>query len=115
MAKMDEDFRNWLSQNCYGTYNGMEITPDTKLVSYTFVISAVIITHRQSTRYYFMEAERGKALSAKVLCILCNLIFGWWGFPWGPIWTVKETVCDVINSNTRSWKELLQGTQQQRQ
>ncbi len=38
MFKMDEDFRNWLNQNTYGNYNGMEITPVTEMVSYTYVI-----------------------------------------------------------------------------
>ena len=105
MAKMDKEFSEWLNQNGYGSYKGIEITPSTQLVSYTYVISALVITYRHNTRYYFLEAEREKAAVAKLLCILCNLILGWWGIPWGPIWTIKETVCNLTNHNTRSWGE----------
>ncbi len=99
------EFRGWLARNRYGTYNGMEITPSTELVSYTYVISAIIVTYRKPTRYYFVEAEKGEALRAKILCILCNLVCGWWGIPWGPIWTIKETFCNLVNYNKRTWGE----------
>lgn len=98
-----QDFQSWLRQNRYGTYNGVEITPTTQLVSYTYVISAIVITYRKSTRYYFMDVEKKQAATAKLLCTLCNLLFGWWGFPWGPIWTVKETFCNLIDSDTKCW------------
>lgn len=109
---MNEDFKAWLNQNRYGTYNGVEVTPDTKLVSYTFVISIFIITFRRKTRYYFWEVERGKAIAAKICCILCNLVLGWWGFPWGPIWTIKETFCNLINSDARAWREFVEISQE---
>lgn len=38
-----------------------------------------------------------------MMCILCNLTVGWWGIPWGPIWTIKETFMNLINSNTVFW------------
>lgn len=107
MANRNKDFTDWLNKNYYGNYNGIEITPQTELVSYTFVISVVVISFRHSTRYYFKEVEKGKALTAKVLCILCNLIFGWWGIPWGPIWVIKETFCNLVNSNTTKWGRLV--------
>lgn len=103
MAKMDKEFQDWLNRNQYGNYNGYEITPKTELVSYTYVISIVVMSFRRSTRYYFKEAEKGKAITAKILCILCNLICGWWGIPWGPIWVIKETFCDLANSYTKYW------------
>lgn len=106
MFQMDKELKDWLNQNTYGTYNGMEITPVTEMVSYTYVISVLVITFRRSTRYYFKEAEAGKAACAKVLCILCNLICGWWGIPWGPIWTIKETFLNLINDNQTYWGQL---------
>ncbi len=103
MFAMDKDFKDWLNRNRYGTYKGVKITPETEMVAYTYVFSIIVMTFRRSTRYYFKEAERGKALAAKILCILCNLLVGWWGIPWGPIWTIKETFCNLINSNTVMW------------
>lgn len=106
MAKMDQDFLDWLNTKRYGTYNGVDITPETELVSYTYVISVIVMTFRRSTRYYFKEAESGKALAAKLLCTLCNLTLGWWGIPWGPVWTVKETFCNLANRNKKKWGEI---------
>ena len=108
MSKMDEDFRIWLNQHHYGNYNGLEIAPSTKLVSYTYVISLLVVTFRRSTRYYFMEAEKGKAFGAKLSCIVCNLLLGWWGIPWGPIWTIKETIGDLTDTRTISWQGLIE-------
>lgn len=105
MFKMDTDFKGWLNRNRYGTYNGMEIKPETEMVAYTYVISVVAMTFRRNTRYYFKEAEKEKALAAKILCILCNLTVGWWGIPWGPIWTIKETFTNLINGNTVHWEK----------
>lgn len=106
MAKMDQDFLDWLNTKRYGTYDGVDITPQTELVSYTYVISVIVMTFRRSTRYYFKDVEKGKALTAKLLCILCNLTLGWWGIPWGPIWVIKETFCNLANSNTKKWGEI---------
>lgn len=103
MFKMDDELNEWLKRNRYGTYNGVEFTPETEMVAYTYVISILVMTFRRSTRYYFKEAEKGKAIIAKILCILCNLTVGWWGIPWGPIWTIKETFCDLFNMHKAPW------------
>ncbi len=106
MDKIDQEFSNWLSYNRYGNYKGMQITPQTELVAYTYVISAFVVTFRHSTRYYFKEVEREKAIAAKILCTLCNLTMGWWGLPWGPIWTIKETVVNLSDGNVKRWGEI---------
>lgn len=102
---MKEDLRQWLNTYRYGEYNGVEITPQTKIVTYTYVMSAVVVTFRHNTRYYFVDVEKGAALRAKILCILCNLICGWWGIPWGPIWTISETAKNIANANYKCWGE----------
>ncbi|MCM1179500.1 MAG: hypothetical protein NC347_04530 [Clostridium sp.] len=103
----NKEFRSWLERNTCGNYKGIEINPETKLVRYTYVISLIVITYRRQTAYYFLEAEAKEAAMAKLLCCLCNLTVGWWGFPWGPIWTVKETFCNLINSNSAKWGQFL--------
>lgn len=103
----EQDFRTWLSENGCGNYQGIAITPESELVSYTYVISVIVITFRRSTPYYFKEAEKGKAMAMKLLCILCNLLLGWWGIPWGPIYVVKETFCNLINKRTAKWGDFM--------
>ncbi len=103
----EENFRSWLKKNVCGNYQGIAITPESELVCYTYVISAIVITYRKNTSYYFKEAEKGKALAMKLLCILCNLTLGWWGLPWGPIYVIKETFCNLIDSKKAKWGDFL--------
>lgn len=36
---MKKELREWLCNNRYGEYKGVKITPETKLVSYTYVMN----------------------------------------------------------------------------
>lgn len=106
MFEMDKDFKKWLTENKYGNYNGVEITPTSKLVRYTFVVSLVVITHRSESRYYFEDMEKSKASMAKLFSTLGSLLFGWWGLPWGPIWTIKAVIDNMANSDEIIWGSL---------
>ena len=106
MFEMDKDFKKWLTENKYGNYNGVEITPTSKLVRYTFVVSLVVITHRSESRYYFEDMEKSKASMAKLFSTLGSLLFGWRGIPWGPIWTIKAVIDNMANSDEIIWGSL---------
>jgi hypothetical protein len=52
---------------------------------FPFVISVVLVTFRRGDGgLYCTACRRNKMTSAKVLTFL----FGWWGIPWGPIYTL---------------------------
>ncbi|MBR1597354.1 MAG: hypothetical protein IJ661_00410 [Lachnospiraceae bacterium] len=106
MFEMDKDFKKWLTENKYGNYNGVEITPTSRLVRYTFVVSLVVITHRSESRYYFEDVEKSKASKAKLFSTLGSLLLGWWGIPWGPIWTIKAVIDNMANSDEIIWGSL---------
>lgn len=106
MFEMDKDFKKWLAENKYGNYNGVEITPASKLVRYTFVVSLAVITHRSESRYYFEDMEKSKASMAKLFSTLGTLLFGWWGLPWGPIWTIKAVIDNMADSDEIIWGSL---------
>jgi len=40
---------------------------------------------------YFVVGEEGIGM-VSMLYTLGALAFGWWGFPWGPIWTVQAVI-----------------------
>lgn len=106
MFEMNKDFKKWLNENKYGNYNGVEITSTSKLVSYTFVVSMGVITHRSESRYYFEDVEKSKADMVKLFSTLGSLLFGWWGIPWGPIWTIKAVIDNMANSDEITWGTL---------
>ena len=97
--QISEDYINNLGESEIdqnGKWNGHEIKQNSEAVAYTYVISIVILTFRRSTRFYLTDAEKDKALIALLLCTVCNLTLGWWGLPWGPIYTIKETICNFV-------------------
>ena len=77
-----------------------EIQRGAKLVCYQYCISIVVMTFRRSSDIYFIPAG-GSAVSKGLPWILLTLVAGWWGIPWGPIFTVQSLV-----TNFRGGKDL---------
>ncbi len=91
-AQRDQDAKLlfWLRRNQDGgLFDGREIRPDTPLHRFDTIISMVVISFRVSSRYYVGEEPRA---GTGAVCVFASLLFGWWGIPWGPIWTVKAVV-----------------------
>ncbi len=62
-----------------------------RFVIYQYCISILIMSFKRNSTIYFIPAEdasRSKAFGF----ILISLLAGWWGVPWGPIWTVGTVV-----------------------
>ena len=62
-----------------------------KFVLYQYCISILVMTFRRGTDVYFIKSGEnavGKGMGWTVL----TLVFGWWGIPWGPIYTVGSLI-----------------------
>jgi hypothetical protein len=62
-----------------------------KFVIYQYCISVLVMTFKRSSGIYFIKAgenafTRGTGYSA--ISFFC----GWWGIPWGPVWTITTIV-----------------------
>lgn len=64
-----------------------EIESGGKFVIYEYCISIAIMTFKQSSSVYFVRAGES-AVTKGLLYSLLSFIIGWWGFPWGPIYTI---------------------------
>lgn len=60
-----------------------------KFVTYYYCISVIIITFRRGSHIYFIKAGES-AVSKGLPWTLLTLLLGWWGIPWGPIWTIQS-------------------------
>ncbi len=68
-----------------------EIQRGAKLVRYQYCVSLLVITFRRSSELYYIPA--GESAVAKGLpWTLLTLVAGWWGIPWGPIFSVQSLV-----------------------
>jgi hypothetical protein len=68
-----------------------EIQRGAKLVCYQYCVSVVVITFRRSTDVYYVPAGESPVTKGLPWTLL-SLVGGWWGIPWGPIYTVQSLV-----------------------
>ncbi|HEY6348561.1 MAG TPA: hypothetical protein VI636_04045 [Candidatus Angelobacter sp.] len=78
-----------------------------KFVIYYYCISVIIMTFRRGSHIYFIKAGESSVFKGLPWTLL-SLLVGWWGIPWGPIWTIQSMVVnfrggkDVTDSVVRS-------------
>ena len=66
-----------------------EIQQGGKFVMYQYCISLLVITFKRGSNVYFIRDEEN-ALVKGLPFTLLSLVLGWWGIPWGPIYTVQS-------------------------
>jgi hypothetical protein len=68
-----------------------EIQQGAKLVFYQYAISILVMSFRRSSDIYFIPAGES-AVKKGLLWSLISLLAGWWGVPWGPVFTIQSLV-----------------------
>jgi hypothetical protein len=60
-----------------------------KFVRYQWCVSALIITFKRFSDIHFVRAGESRQMKGMQWTLL-SLVAGWWGIPWGPIWTIQS-------------------------
>ncbi|MFT3713709.1 MAG: hypothetical protein QM817_39120 [Archangium sp.] len=63
-----------------------EIARGGKFVTFSYCLSFVILTLKRSSDVHFIRAGQG-TFGASLPYTLLSFFVGWWGFPWGFIYT----------------------------
>ncbi|HNK20303.1 MAG TPA: hypothetical protein PLG92_18210 [Piscinibacter sp.] len=58
-----------------------------RFVVFQYCISLVLMSFKRSSSVHFVRAGESTLGKAAPWCAL-SLLLGWWGIPWGPIWTI---------------------------
>jgi hypothetical protein len=66
-----------------------ELQEGGKFVMYQYCISILILTFKRSSNVYFIRHEENAILKGLPFTSL-TLLLGWWGIPWGPIYTIQS-------------------------
>ncbi len=69
----------------------IEIQRGGAFVRYQYCISVLVMTFKRSSGIYFIKGGRsrvGQGIGYSCISLIC----GWWGIPWGPIWTISTVV-----------------------
>jgi len=94
------EFINWIKVNRVDIYNGhayykgIRIGLDTEVVQYQVCMSFFFISFKIPSGYYIYGYHFTTLIGW--IFSLITIIFGWWGIPWGPIYTIQ-----VIINNTK--------------
>ena len=68
-----------------------EVRTGARFVVFQYCISVVVMTLKRGSDVYFIRPG-DSAVSKGVPFTLISLFLGWWGIPWGPIWTISTIV-----------------------
>jgi hypothetical protein len=68
-----------------------ELQRGATFVYYQYCISVIVMTFRRSSDIYFIK-EGESRLSKGMPWTLLSVLLGWWGIPWGPIFTVQALI-----------------------
>ncbi len=71
-----------------------EVAAGGRFVIYQYCISVVVVSFKRGSDIYFIRAE-DNAVTKGLLFTFCSLVLGWWGIPWGPIWTIATIVTNL--------------------
>jgi len=63
------------------------LSNDGRIMTYCYCISIVAMTFRLTSSPYFIRPGE-RPSKYRLWYNICSLIFGWWGLPWGPIYTI---------------------------
>ena len=79
-----------------------EIQRGAKFVFFQYCVSVVVVTFRRPSGIYFIRAGENAFLKGLPFTLL-SLVAGWWGIPWGPIYTIQS-----VYNNSRGGKDVTQ-------
>jgi hypothetical protein len=64
-----------------------EIARGGSFVYYQYCVSVIVMTFKRSSDIYFVRGGESK-LKKGIQYSLLSALAGWWGIPWGPIYTI---------------------------
>ena len=65
-----------------------ELDRGARFVIYQYCISVVFMTFKRPSDIHFVRAGEG-SVGRGLKFTLLSFVFGWWGIPWGPIYTIQ--------------------------
>jgi len=68
-----------------------ELQAGARFVVFQCCISIVVMSFKQTSDIYFIRPGESR-FAERLLFSLGSLVLGWWGIPWGPIWTISTIV-----------------------
>ncbi len=62
-----------------------------RFVIFQYCVSILVMSFKRNSPIYFIPAQE-KTTPRSLRFIGISLLVGWWGLPWGPIWTYRTVL-----------------------
>ncbi len=72
-----------------------EVERGARFVLFTYCVSLLVVTLKRPSNIYFIRPGQSRMIRGLPF-LLISLVAGWWGFPWGPIYTLQSLVTGVL-------------------
>ncbi len=69
----------------------LELNKGGKFVVFEYTISIIVMTFKRPSAIHFVKYGEG-TFGKSFIYTLLTLLFGWWGFPWGPIYSIGALI-----------------------
>jgi len=77
-----------------------EVKEGGKFVYYPFTLSLIVVTFKRTSGVYLVKGTENPVIKG-IGFTLISLFFGWWGFPFGPKYTLES-----IRTNLKGGKDV---------
>ncbi|MBX7059033.1 MAG: hypothetical protein K1X75_13285 [Leptospirales bacterium] len=71
-----------------------ELQKGAKFVLYEYAISVIVMSFKNPSKLHFIKAGESRVVPGLIYTLI-SLLFGWWGFPWGPIYTIGSLIVNL--------------------
>ena len=72
-----------------GQQISFELQRGARFVIYQYCVSILILTFKRPSGIFLIRAGESPVGRGLVYSLI-SILFGWWGIPWGPIYTVQS-------------------------
>ncbi len=83
------------------SYSGKAISLSIEVTQFYFCLSFIIFTMRLPSRFFIRRSQN--TLAAGSIYSLVTLILGWWGIPFGPIYTINALYKNLRGGDKRQF------------
>ena len=109
--RRDDTFLEWLVSNAAviekggARYGHLTITSATVLTRYDAALSFLLVSFKIPSRFYVVDQD-ATGIAAAIFSSV-SLLLGWWGLPWGPVYTVQALWTNLKGGVKQTVSELL--------
>ncbi len=81
-------------ENMTGPDLANELDRGGRFVIYEYAVSLLVVSFKRGSNIHFIRGGKSR-VPAGLGCCAVSLLFGWWGIPWGPIYTIGSFITNL--------------------